>query len=107
MVNGLGNSASSVATDLGRAGVRGTPGNTAECPMARYLHAVIGGESSVDQVLVFDSSVRVTRVGLRPSLVVSLPSAVSAFIRGFDAGCFPDLVSGNERDRARPAAPLE
>jgi hypothetical protein len=74
--------------------------------MARYLQAVIGGEPGVVRVLVFGDNIRVVRAGIRPTIVLPVPRAISAFVRGFDAGCFPDLVDSSRRPPSGQSAPV-
>lgn len=91
-VRALGDSPSEVARRLGTHGVRGVPGQASECAIARYLQAVVGSESTVKKVVVMERTLRVRRTGWRPPLVVRMPRGASAFVRAFDAGCYPELV---------------
>ncbi len=95
MIQSLGPSPTAVAAFLASVGAVGTRRSSDDCAVARYLHAVIGVEPYVKRVTVWDSEVRVTRRGLRLPAVVALPAAVTAFIRAFDAGCFPELIDGH------------
>lgn len=92
LVEDLGQSPAAVADRLAADHVKGVPGSAQECAVARYLRAIVGSDSRVKEVLVSDTHVRVLRPGLRPAVMVSLPVAVTAFIRAFDSGCFSAVV---------------
>lgn len=98
--NGLGRTAEEVAERMEREGVRGIPGNAAECAIARHCHAVVGSETGVRRVVVRRESIRLYREGRRIGIRVLLPRTCSAFIGAFDAGCYPQLV-----DTATPVRP--
>lgn len=91
-VANLGLHPRAVADRLASDRVKGVPGSSQECAVARYLRAVIGSDSRVKDVLVSDTHVRVVRPGLRPAVMVGLPVPVTAFIQAFDSGCFPAVV---------------
>lgn len=93
-VDSMGRSPGQVAGRLAAEGARGLPAEVSECVMARYLQAVIGAEMSVRKVVVKERSIRVFRTGYRLPVYLTLPSAVSKFIRAFDAGCYPELIDG-------------
>lgn len=84
----LGDSPEAVATRFRGYGVTGLPGRADDCPMARYLRALIGSERSVGRIGVLEQRLRVTRRGLHLPFSVALPAAV----RSFDEGRYPDLV---------------
>ena len=100
-IDSLGNTPDAIADRLAGFGVKGIPGKATDCAIARYLHAVIGGEEPVDRLAVYHGSVRIYRSGSLIPAVVRLRRPVSAFIRGFDLGNYPRLV--DER-RARGGA---
>lgn len=87
----LGTSPAEVAASLQAAGVRGRPGESLDCAVARYLNAVVGGERRVRDVNVSESFARVRR-RWRTAVTVPLPSGTRAFVREFDHGAFPELV---------------
>ena len=85
----LGTTAAEVAESLRAMGVRGVRGNPCTCPIARYLGPgweVSGNEAAGVDVLHYR--------------LVSLPSPVRAFLRGFDGGLYPELEC-----EATPATP--
>ncbi len=92
LVHGFGTTPGGVADSLAASGVRGTPGDVTGCAIARYLQAVVGTEPSVSEVMVSEHKLRVTRKWGRFPVTVSLPRAVTAFVREFDAGSYPQLV---------------
>ena len=88
----LGDSPDSVAGRLADFGVAGVPGRADDCPVARYLRAVVGSERSVKVVGVLEHRLRVTRHGLRMPLSVRLPGQVAGFVHSFDEGRYPELI---------------
>ncbi|HET6963493.1 MAG TPA: hypothetical protein VFH58_01900 [Acidimicrobiales bacterium] len=100
----LGDSPQGVADRLRSYGVTGLPGRADDCPMARYLRAVIGSERTVGRVGVLEQRLRVTRRGLRLPFSVTLPPAVRSFVRSFDEGHFPELVDRTVDTRDQGAA---
>ncbi len=101
----MGDSPPEVAGRLHDYGVQGFPGRADDCPMARYLWAVIGSERSVGRIGVLDHRLRVSRRGLRLPFSVPLPPAVRGFVRSFDEGKFPDLVARRHSPAPRPKVP--
>lgn len=93
-LRGLGASAPAVADRLGAEGACGVPGDPFDCALARYLHALVGVERSVERVVVKPRTARVHLDSSRLPLVVRLPRPVARFIQGFDAGWFPELIDG-------------
>lgn len=91
-VHGFGTTPDGVADSLTEAGVRGTPGDVTGCAIARYMQVVVGAEPSVSEVMVSEHKLRVTRKWGRFPITVNLPRAVTAFVREFDAGSYPQLV---------------
>lgn len=89
----LGRSPDEVAARLQSYGVQGLPGKADDCPLARYLRAVIGTEHSVAKIGVLERRLRVSRRGLRLSFSLPLPPAIQGFIRDFDEGNHPALVA--------------
>ena len=98
-IRALGDSPADVARHLEDHGVSGLPGRASDCAVARYLHVVIGAETTVKRVVVMERTIRVRRTGWRPTLVLRLPKATTAFVRAFDAGCYPTLMQGTTEDR--------
>ena len=89
----LGDDVETVKTRLWASGVRGTPNNAEDCVVARYLHAVVGGDRAVLNVHVRRGSVRINFISFRArSVVVGLPSPLREFITCFDNGEILDLV---------------
>lgn len=95
LVQGFGTTADGVADNLAGLGVRGTPGDVTGCAIARYMQALVGAEPSVSEVMVSEHKLRVTRKWGRFPITVSLPRAVTSFVREFDAGGYPQLVEGS------------
>lgn len=93
-VEAMGSSPGDIAGSLAAEGARGIPAEVSECVLARYLQAVIGTEASVRRIVVKERSIRLFRTGCHLPVVVTLPLAVSKFIRAFDAGCYPELIDG-------------
>jgi hypothetical protein len=94
----LGSDVESVIANLERSGIHGIPSNAEGCVLARYLHAVVGGESFVISIQVRKRSVRILwrSIWAQP-LVVSLPLTLCEFIERFDRGEVPQLVSPETR----------
>ncbi len=88
----LGDSPQVVAARLHGYGVTGLPGRADDCPMARYLRALIGSERSVGRIGVLEQRLRVTRRGLHLPFSVALPPAIRTFVRSFDEGRYSELV---------------
>lgn len=100
---GLGSSGVEVAARLAREGVRGVPGDTDDCAVAVYLHAVLGPDDQVRSVKVAGGAVAVSRCRRR-GVSVPLPEPVRAFIGEFDKGRFPTLVRAGDATTAGAAA---
>jgi hypothetical protein len=99
LLDGLGNSAMEVAASLERHGVRGNRNRMDDCPVSRYLSAVIGGDGRIRSVRVTADCVELrTVVPWSAAVRVKVPRALRAFVLAFDAGVFPHLI-----DRDRPA----
>jgi len=88
---GLGSTGAEIAARLACEGVRGVPGDTDDCAVAVYLHAVLGPDHQVRSVKVTGDAVAVYR-WRRRGIAVHLPEPVRAFIGEFDKGRFPILV---------------
>lgn len=103
----MGDSPTAVAGRLHGYGVQGFPGRADDCPMARYLRAVIGSERSVGRIGVLEHRLRVSRRGPHLPFSVPLPPAIRAFVRSFDEGKYPDLVARRhmQSDRLRVSRP--
>lgn len=100
---GLGSTGVEIAARLAREGVRGVPGDTDDCAVAVYLHAVLGPDHQVRSVTVNDGAVAVSRCRRR-GISVPLPEPVRAFIGEFDKGRFPVLVRAGDVNTAGAAA---
>lgn len=100
LLDDLGKEPNEVATSLKGYGIRGQRGSSTDCAVARYLGAVIGGDPSVQSIVVRVQSVRIRsghkwNFGTR----VKVPTAVSRFICAFDQGRYPDLLGESARRR--------
>jgi hypothetical protein len=94
LLDQLGGNVQIVAESLTRQGVTGTPRSVTDCPVARYLNAVIATEAHVCKVEVGDVNVVVSPDRWwSPSLTVTLPGPVQQFVRSFDSGQYKELVS--------------
>jgi hypothetical protein len=91
LLNQLGGTPEAVADSLHRAGVRGDPFLVARCPVAQYLHAVVGGESRVGRIKVGLYNAVINTPHWWQPMTVALPSPVRLFVLGFDRGLFPQL----------------
>jgi len=101
---GLGSTGAEIAARLACEGVRGVPGDTDDCGLAVYLHAVLGPDHQVRSVKVTGDAVAVYR-WRRRGIAVPLPEPVRAFIGEFDKGRFPILVRiGNGKGAGTAAA---
>jgi hypothetical protein len=99
LLNGLGSTTDQVVTTLEQSGVRGIPGNGTQCAVARYLHAVMGADPGVREVIVGNHAVNVrpTRRWWSTCVVVPLSPVICAFIQQFDRGTFATLVDKDSR----------
>jgi hypothetical protein len=99
LLNGLGSTTDEVVTTLEQNGVRGIPGNGTQCAVARYLHAVMGADPGVREVIVGNHAVNVrpSRRWWSTCVVVPLSPIVCSFIQQFDRGSFASLVDKNSR----------
>lgn len=80
-----------VATIANRLLAGGWTGHKAEpegCPIARYLHDLTGWDVAVDP-----DSITVWSDDDNLGCEVATPARVAQFVRMFDAGCFPGLIS--------------
>lgn len=108
LVRGLGDGPAAVAESLAEAGIHGVPADARQCAMATYLRAVMQADSRVASVRVFHDRVVVATPGRfrQHRLVVPLPAAARAFVSGFDAQRYPELVRVRRRATSRPAEPV-
>jgi hypothetical protein len=103
----LGSDPAIVADTLASAGVKGEPADARQCALAVFFRAVMAGDPRVSAVRVFHDRLVIAtparfftrRVG------VPLPSSVRAFIAGFDARHYPELLRGAEEDPATATRP--
>jgi hypothetical protein len=93
LLDRLGSTPEDVAESLRRAGVRGDPFLVARCPVARYLHAVVGGEPRVGKIKVGLYKAVINGPTWWWPITVALPAPVRLFVLGFDRGRFPELLS--------------
>jgi hypothetical protein len=99
LLDQLGSTPETVARSLQRAGVHGDPFLGAHCPIARYLHAVVGVESGIGKVKIGLSRATINAPHWWWPISVALPLPVRLFVLAFDRGQFPDLFW------RQPAAP--
>jgi hypothetical protein len=85
------------ADEIGRfffdEGIRGQQSQGADCPFAKWIKVVTGKAYLVGSSWICqpdDSS----------AMVATLSAAARAFVRRFDAGCYPQLVQGHLRASA-------
>jgi hypothetical protein len=99
LLTGLGSTTEEVVTTLEQSGVRGIPGNGTQCAVARYLHAVMGADPGVREVIVGNHAVNVrpSRRWWSTCVVVPLSPIVCSFIQQFDRGSFGSLVDKHTR----------
>jgi hypothetical protein len=95
----LGGTSDAVATSLQRAGVQGDPFLVSRCPLARYLHAVVGIEPRVGKIKVGLYKAVINGPRWWQPMTVDLPAPVRGFVVDFDRGRFPDLL---RRPKGRP-----
>jgi hypothetical protein len=100
-LDALGHSPDLVAARLFHAGYLGAPGESTDCPVAVYLHAVITPRWPVS---TGHGTATVYVNGAR--LDVPLPGPVRAFIGAFDLGAYPFLHPDGYVDPEAPADPL-
>lgn len=107
LLDDLGREPNEVAASLKGYGIRGQRGSSTDCAVARYLGAVVGGDPSVQSIVVRVQSVRL-RSGHKWNLGtrVKVPTAVSRFICAFDQGRYPDLL-GEPTKRRQVTEPVQ
>ncbi len=92
LLDQLGATPEAVADSLWREGVHGDPFLGTRCPIARYLHAVVGGEPHVGKVKIGLYRAVINAPHWWWPVTVNLPLAVRMFVLGFDRGQFPALL---------------
>jgi hypothetical protein len=97
LLDQLGSTPEGVAQSLHRAGVRGDPFLVSRCPVARYLHAVVGAEPSVGKIKVGLYKAVINRPRWWRPVTIGLPLPVRLFVLGFDRGQFPELLTQSKR----------
>jgi hypothetical protein len=95
----LGGTSEAVATSLRQAGVQGDPFLVSRCPLARYLHAVVGVEPRVGKIKVGLYKAVINGPRWWQPMTIDLPAPVRGFVVDFDRGRFPDLL---RRAKGRP-----
>lgn len=80
----LGSTADAVAETLRRLGITGRPRAVNHCPVANYLREHAG---------MAHPNVSPRAVTTRNEHVTYVPAPVAGFIRAFDLGYFPDLIT--------------
>jgi hypothetical protein len=107
LLDQLGGTSQAVATSLQQAGVQGDPFLVSRCPLARYLHAVVGTEPRVGKIKVGLYKAVINGPRWWQPMTVDLPAPVRGFVVDFDRGRFPDLLRRlKERPVSAPAADL-
>ncbi|HEY4928137.1 MAG TPA: hypothetical protein VIH95_03235 [Acidimicrobiales bacterium] len=109
-LEGLGRDPDEVASTLEAAGVQGVPRSNTSCAVAVYASAVMEADPRIRSVAVGPCTLVLTLVKEdgRPGgkLTVQLPKPVRAFVDGFDAARYPEmlrLLSGEPMGPAEPA----
>lgn len=104
LLHELGPTVTDVVANLTRSGVRGVPGNGTDCPVARYLHAVVGPDPRVRAIMVSARAVIINPVTINPGrhfwsrrVVVPLPTPVRGFIGDFDRAAYVNLIATDRR----------
>jgi len=109
LLEGLGGNPDEVAESLRSAGVHGVPKSNSSCAIALYTAALMKTDPRIRSVAVGPCSLVITLVhpeDSRPGgrLAVQLPKPVRAFVAGFDAWRYPEVIRVAVQD-AVPAAP--
>ena len=97
LLDQLGSTPEAVGESLHRAGVRGDPFLVSRCPVARYLHAVVGAEPNVGKIKVGLYKAVINGPRWWRPMTIGLPIPVRLFVLGFDRGQFPELLSQPKR----------
>jgi hypothetical protein len=108
LLAGLGDSPEAVAATLRNGGVRGQRRRSNDCPVARYLNAVMGADERVGTLQVGLVWVLIRRGRWwSPALTIPTPRPVRQFILAFDGGRFSALVgaggSAGDDSKASPS----
>lgn len=105
LLNDLGGSAESVATELETAGVKGVPGSGTGCAIARYVNAVMSSDPRLGPITVSNEAVTILgRHWWTPPVIVPVPLPVRSFIVRFDREDFVGLTTTPHGAR-RPLGP--
>lgn len=92
LVTSLGSTTDCVIGRLRAEGVTGDPGEQDSCAIANYLSAVVGSDPRVRSISV-SGWWMVVRYGRGRRFSIRTPDHIRVFIRHFDAGLHPDLVT--------------
>jgi hypothetical protein len=103
LLDQLGSTPERVAASLQRAGVQGYPFLGAHCPIARYVHAVVGIEPGIGKVKIGLSRATINAPHWWWPISVSLPVPIRLFVLAFDRGQFPELLLWPEDGSTTPA----
>jgi hypothetical protein len=103
LLDQLGGTPEAVATSLQQAGVQGDPFLVSRCPLARYLHAVVGVEPRVGKIKVGLYKAVINGPRWWQPMTVDLPAPVRGFVVDFDRGRFPELLR-RPKGRAVPGS---
>lgn len=94
LISQLGITSNSIADRLESYGIRGVRNRSSDCALARYLQLVTGTDPRISRIDVHRRSVRLDRSGWRRPIKAALPPAARGFVEAFDAGCYPQLMDG-------------
>jgi hypothetical protein len=86
LLSDLGGTPEEVARTLEHKGIKGTPRNCHDCPVANYLRGTLQYHGEPVVVLPY-----VVRVGYPIEQTAYMPHAVSNFINQFDKDLYPTL----------------
>lgn len=84
-----------IAKLLAQEGIKGRPGWSHLCPVARFLSREAGCEVLVDFV-AGDELVAILDEGYNWPLQIKVPDSVKEFVKRFDNGEFPELIEGEQ-----------
>ena len=105
----LGHDPDEVASTLEAAGVQGVPRSNTSCAVAVYASAVMEADPRIRSVAVGPCTLVLTLVRSdgRPGgkLTVQLPKPVRAFVDGFDAARYPEVLRLQAAEAPGPTEP--
>ncbi len=107
LLDELGTTPDGVAGSLQKSGVQGDRFLVSRCPVARYLHAIVGSDPKVGKVKVGLYKAVVNGPRWWRPVTVALPAPVRLFVLAFDGGNYVELISSRKpsgSDRGKPDA---